>query len=104
MRISDWSSDVCSSDLATEVPMYNQSKQSGLIRFARFDAGSTVIDVYPGDGDWTRIFSDAAGPERRLYTFVPAEVALFTNDPVRRLRTLAKYRREPGRERGCTYV
>src|SRR3546814_11698723 len=75
MRISDWSSDVCSSDLATEVPMYNQSRQSGLIRFARVDAGSTVIDVYPGDGDWNRIFSDAAGPEGRHSSFVPAEVA-----------------------------
>ncbi|HEX7680655.1 MAG TPA: methyltransferase, partial [Thermoanaerobaculia bacterium] len=29
--------------------MYDQSKQSELIRFARVDAGSTVIDVYPGD-------------------------------------------------------
>ncbi|GAA3925493.1 class I SAM-dependent methyltransferase [Luteimonas lutimaris] len=75
--------------------MYNQSRQSGLIRFARVDAGSTVIDVYPGDGDWTRIFSDAAGPEGRIYSFVPAEVAHFNNDPVGRMRTLAK---EPGRE------
>src|SRR3546814_5091666 len=75
--------------------MYNQSMQSGLIRFARVDAGSTVIDVYPGDGDWTRIFSDAAGPEGRIYSFVPAEVAHFNNDPVGRMRKLAK---EPGRE------
>src|SRR3546814_3168950 len=89
MRISDWSSDVCSSDLATEVPMYNQSRQSGLIRFARVDAGSTVLDVYPGDGDWTRIFSDAAGPERRIYSFVPAEDAHYNNDTVGRMRTLA---------------
>jgi predicted methyltransferase len=29
--------------------MYDQSKLSELIRFARVDAGSTVIDVYPGD-------------------------------------------------------
>src|SRR6185312_2469626 len=42
----------------TEIPMYDQAKQSELIRFARVDAGSTVIDVYPGDGDWTRLFSD----------------------------------------------
>lgn len=30
--------------------MYDQSKQSELIRFARVEAGSTVVDVYPGDG------------------------------------------------------
>ena len=75
--------------------MYDQSKLSELIRFARVDAGSTVIDVYPGDGDWTRLFSDVVGSEGRVYSFVPAEVAHFKNDPVGRMRTLAK---EPGRE------
>ena len=72
--------------------MYDQSKQSELIRFARVDAGSTVIDVYPGDGDWTRLFSDIVGPEGRVYSFVPAEVAHFKNDPVGLMRTLAKER------------
>jgi predicted methyltransferase len=75
--------------------MYDQSKQSELIRFAGVDAGSIVIDVYPGDGDWTRLFSDIVGPEGRVFSFVPAEVADFKNDPVGRMQTLAK---EPGRE------
>jgi predicted methyltransferase len=75
--------------------MYNQSKLSELIRFARVDVGSTVIDVYPGDGDWTRLFSDIVGPKGQVYSFVPAEVAHFKNDPVGRMRTLAQ---EPGRE------
>jgi predicted methyltransferase len=75
--------------------MYDQSKLSEMIRFARVEAGSTVIDVYPGDGDWTRLFSDIVGPEGRVYSFVPAEVAHFKNDPVGLMRTLAN---EPGRE------
>lgn len=75
--------------------MYDQSRLSELIRFARVDAGSTVIDVYPGDGDWTRLFSDIVGPEGRFTSFVPAEVADFKNDPVGQMKTLAK---EPGRE------
>ena len=75
--------------------MYKQSKLSEMVRFARVEAGSTVIDVYPGDGDWTRLFSDAVGPEGRVYSFVPAEVAHFKNDPVGRMQTLAK---EPSRE------
>jgi predicted methyltransferase len=66
-----------------------------LIRFSRVDAGATVIDVYPGNGEWTRVFSDVVGPEGRVYSFVPAEVAHFKNDPVGLMRTLAK---EPGRE------
>src|SRR6201998_4046566 len=78
-----------------EIPRYDQSKLSELIRFARVDAGSIVIDVYPGDGDWTRLFSDIVGPEGRVFSFVPTEVAHFKNDPVGRMRTLAK---ELGRE------
>lgn len=73
--------------------MYDTSKLSELIRFARVDPGATVIDVYPGDGDWTRLFSDAVGPNGRVYSFVPAEVAHLKNDPVGNMRTLAK---EPG--------
>src|SRR6195952_6034780 len=65
------------------------------MQFARVDAGSIVIDVYPGDGDWTRLFSDIVGPDGRVYSFVPAEVAHFKNDPVGRIQALAK---EPGRE------
>ena len=75
--------------------MYDQPKLSELIRFARVEAGSTVIDVYPGDGDWTRLFSDVVGPEGRVYSFVPAEVAHFKNDPVGLMRALAN---EPGCE------
>jgi predicted methyltransferase len=77
------------------MPMYDQAKLSELIQFARVDAGSTVIDVYPGDGDWTRLFSDIVGAEGRVYSFVPAEIAALKDDQVDRMRALA---REPGRE------
>ena len=66
--------------------MYDQNKRSELTRFARVGAGATVIDVYPGEGDWTRLFSEAVGPEGRVYSFVPAEVAHFKNDPVGRMQ------------------
>ena len=75
--------------------MYNQPKLSELSQFAGTDAGSTVIDVWPGSGDWTRLFSDIVGPEGRVYSFVPAELAHFKSDPVGRMRALAK---EPGRD------
>ena len=74
--------------------MYDSSTQSELIRFAGIKAGATVIDVYPGDGDWTRLFSDLVGSQGRVYSFVPAEVAHFKNDPVGRMRELSQ---EPGR-------
>jgi predicted methyltransferase len=75
--------------------MYDQSTLSELIRFARVDAGSTVIDVYPGDGDWTRLFSDVVGPEGRVYGFVPTEITDVKDGQVDLIRTLAK---EPGRD------
>jgi predicted methyltransferase len=53
------------------------------------------MDVWPGTGDWTRLFSDIVGPEGRVYSFVPAELAHFKSDPVGQMRALAK---EPGRE------
>jgi predicted methyltransferase len=78
-----------------EVPMYDSSKLVELTQFARVHAGSTVMDVWPGGGDWTRLFSDIVGPEGRVYSFVPAELAHFKSDPVGQMRALAK---EPGRE------
>jgi predicted methyltransferase len=75
--------------------MYEQSEVSELIRFARVEAGSTVIDVYPGDGAWTRVFSDIVGPKGRVYSFVPTEIANLMHDQVNNMRTIAN---QPGRE------
>ena len=75
--------------------MYDSSKLVELTQFARVHAGATVMDVWPGAGDWTRLFSDIVGPEGRVYSFVPAELARFKSDPVGQMRALAK---EPGRE------
>ena len=75
--------------------MYDASKLVELRQFAQVYAGSTVIDVWPGSGDWTRLFSDIVGPDGRVYSFVPAELAHFKSDPVGQMRALAK---EAGRE------
>ena len=75
--------------------MYDQDKLSELITFARLSPGSTVIDVYPGDGDWTRLFSDVVGSNGRVYSFVPSEIADLKPDLVGRIETLAQ---EPGHE------
>jgi predicted methyltransferase len=75
--------------------MYDASKLVELRQFAQVRAGSMVMDVWPGSGDWTRLFSDIVGAEGRVYSFVPAELAHFKSDPVGQMRALAK---EPGRE------
>ena len=77
--------------------MYDQSKLSELIRRSHASMwaqrSSTFIQARAtGPG-----FSPAyRGPrEGRVYSFVPAEVAHFTNDPVGRMQTLAN---QPGRD------
>jgi predicted methyltransferase len=75
--------------------MYESSKLAELSRFSRVRAGSAVMDVWPGAGDWTRVFSDIVGPEGRVYSFVPAELAHFKSDPVGQMQALAK---EPARD------
>lgn len=75
--------------------MYDPPKQSELIDFAGIRAGSTVIDVYPGDGDWTRLFSQVVGPEGRVYSFVPAEISALKSDQMGRMQALAQ---EPDRQ------
>ena len=75
--------------------MYDQATLSELVRSARVEPGGTVIDVYPGDGDWTHLFSDAVGNEGRIYSFVPAEILQVKRGSLDQARSLAK---EPGRE------
>jgi predicted methyltransferase len=69
--------------------------QSELVQFARVGAGANVLDVWPGNGDWTRGFSDIVGAKGRVYSFVPAELAQFKSDPVGQMKALAQ---ETGRE------
>jgi predicted methyltransferase len=62
----------------------------------RIQAGPTCHRRYLGDGGWTHLFSGVLGPERRIYSFVRAEVAYFKNFPVSGMRALEG---EPAREK-----
>jgi len=53
-----------------------------LLAFSKVKAGDTVVDVVPGGGYWTRIFSTVVGPKGKVYAYVPAELAGFKSDPV----------------------
>jgi hypothetical protein len=81
--------------------MYDQSRLSESIRFARINAAPFVIDVYPGDGDWARLFCDIADLKDGCVRFVPAEFAHSENEPIGRMRTLAK---QPGKARDAVEV
>ena len=70
--------------------MYDSHQLAQLSQFARVHAGSTVMDVWPGSGDWTRLFSEIVARTGLVYSFVPAELAHFKSDPVGQMRALAR--------------
>jgi len=65
-----------------------------MVAFAKIKPGDTVMDIWPGGGYWTRIFSKVVGPNGKVYAYVPAEIAGFKNDPVGMAKAVAA---EPGR-------
>jgi predicted methyltransferase len=79
---------------ATDVAKDASRKPADIIEFARVKPGKTVIDIWPGSGYWTRLFSGVVGPKGKVYSYVPAEIAVFKNDPVGIIKKLAA---EPGR-------
>jgi predicted methyltransferase len=60
-----------------------------LIAFSGLEAGDRVLDLIPGDGYWTRIFSRIVGPEGRVYSVWPQAYADVAQGNVRTLQALA---------------
>lgn len=69
--------------------MYDQTVRSAIMEFSNVRAGSIVIDVYPGDGDWTRLFSDVVGVEGQVHSFVPTEIEELKEGQVRLMQSLS---------------
>jgi len=65
-----------------------------LVAFAKIKAGETVMDIWPGGGYWSRIFSKLVGPTGKVYAYVPAEITGFKSDPLGLAKAVAA---EPGR-------
>src|SRR6185295_15712260 len=60
-----------------------------LIAFSGLKAGDRVLDLIPGDGYWTRMFSALGGPEGRVYSVWPKAYADVAQGNVRTLTELA---------------
>ena len=69
-------------------------RPADLLAFSKVKAGDTVLDVWPGGGYWTRLFSPIVGAKGKVYAYVPAEIAGFKSDPVATAKAVAA---EPGR-------
>lgn len=50
---------------------------AAIIEFAGVKPGQAVLELIPGSGYWTRIFSAVVGPKGHVYTVWPAEMAKY---------------------------
>jgi predicted methyltransferase len=63
---------------------------SELVEFAQVKPGDVVVDLVPGGGYFTRIFSAIVGPRGHVYAIWPNEYARVDGDEVRAMQALAK--------------
>ena len=61
-----------------------------LVSFAQVKPGETVVDLLPGTGYFTRIFSQIVGPRGHVYAIVANEYAKEDADEVAVMQALVK--------------
>jgi predicted methyltransferase len=61
-----------------------------LVALADLKPGQRVLDLIPGDGYWTRIFSKMVGPTGRVYAVWPQPYAREATGNVAQLREIAR--------------
>ena len=61
-----------------------------LITLSGVKPGDKVLDLIPGDGYWTRIFSKIVGPQGKVYAIWPQSYARYSVGNVKTLRDLSK--------------
>jgi len=70
-------------------------KPAELIAFMGVKPGMTVVDVWPGSGYWSRLFSRVVGPTGKVYAYVPAEIVDMKSKPFDTAKAMAA---EPGNQ------
>ena len=62
---------------AADTSLDAERKPDDMVVFAGIKPGDTVVDLIPGGGYFTRIFSKVVGPTGHVYSFQPAEMDRF---------------------------
>ena len=73
----------------TRLAADERRKPGPLIALAGVKPGDKVLDLIPGDGYWTRIFSKIVGPEGKVYAVWPEAYARFARGNVKTLQGLS---------------
>lgn len=56
----------------------SRRKTAEVLAFSGVKPGDTVIDYFPGQGYWTRIFTSIVGPKGHVYALWPAAAAKYS--------------------------
>ncbi|MGN2252532.1 class I SAM-dependent methyltransferase [Frateuria sp. GZRe12] len=64
-------------------------KPGEVLAFAGIHRGDVVVDLMPGAGYYTRLFSRLIGPTGKVYALEPAEMAKAAPDPLKSLQAFA---------------
>ncbi len=67
---------------AEDVARDAERKPAEMLAFAGVKPGDKVVDLIPGGGYFTRLFSAAVGAKGTVYAFDPAEFAQFSKKPL----------------------
>lgn len=79
---------------AEDVARDTLRKPAEMLAFAQVKPGQTVVEIIPGGGYFTRLFSDAVGPRGKVIALVPVAQAARNPKSVETAKALAA---EPGR-------
>ena len=78
---------------ADDVALDAERLPAAMLEFAGVKPGMTVVDIMPGGGYFTRLFSDVVGPKGHVISYMPDEYIAMSKDPQKstdRLMGLAK--------------
>ncbi|TAM15803.1 MAG: methyltransferase [Rhodanobacter sp.] len=64
-------------------------KMAAVMTFAEVKPGEKVLELVPGSGYWTRVFSAIVGPTGHVYTVWPSEMAKFSTKSLDNWRKLS---------------
>lgn len=78
---------------AADIARDADRKPAEMVSFAGIKAGQTVVDMLPGGGYFTRVFSTAVGPKGKVIALIPTAQAERRPEAVTGLKALAG---EPG--------
>ncbi len=68
----------------------SRRKMADVMVFTGVKPGDKVLELVPGTGYWTRVFSQVVGPRGHVYTVWPNEMAKFSTKSLDQWRTLVK--------------